>query len=173
MLRIEEVNKNNFKDIPASCRGCLYWQTTGVFDERMLKPEMEKKKLEWFNNVAKRFGSSMKIAYLDNAPVGFMQYAPPEFFPRTKEYAAGPLSEDAVFIACLYISQKDARGKGSGTVMLRDLLAELKKKECKAVETFARKSSQDNPSGPLRFYLKHGFKVEREKDDFPLVRLEL
>jgi hypothetical protein len=57
--------------------------------------------------------------------------------------------------------------------MLEKLVENLKQQEFKAVETFARKGSDNNPSGPLRFYLKHGFKVISDKDEFPLVRLEI
>jgi len=57
--------------------------------------------------------------------------------------------------------------------MLRNLLAQLKKSGLKSVETFARKGSPENPSGPFELYLKNNFKIKSEKDDFPLIRLEL
>lgn len=173
MLKIEKVNENNFKEIPDSCRRCLYWQTEATFGEEMLKPEMERQKSEWLVHVNDDFGNCVKLAYLDNVPIGFVQYAPAKFFPKVKEYASGPPSQDAVFLACLYITSKEQRGKGFGSAILEDLLAELKKRREKAVETFARKNSADNPSGPLSFYLKHNFKIKSERDDFPLVRLEL
>jgi len=173
LFRLEKVNKNNFKDIPNPCKYCIYWQTIGPFDEKMLKPEMEREKLEWFNKVIREFGNCGFIVYLSGVPIGFIQYAPPRFFPQVKEYASGPPSEDAVFLACLFIASKKARGKGVGTTMLRDLLAELKKRKFKAVETFARKNSENNPSGPLELYLKHDFKIKSDKDDFPLIRFEL
>ena len=172
MFKIENVDENNFQNIPNPCKHCLYWQTKDEYDEQMLKPEMEKKKLEWFNKVAKEFGNCMKITYFNDVPIGFIQYAPAKFFPRVKEYEAGPPSEDAVFIACLYITSKQLRGKGLGTSMLENLIAELKEREFKAVETFARKDSENNPSGPLKLYLKHNFKIKNDKDNFPLVRLE-
>jgi len=172
LLKIERVNENNFKEIPGPCKYCLYWQTTGHFGEEMLKPEMEQKKREWLNKVSSEFGCCIKVAYSNGVPIGFIQYAPAKFFPRVKEYAAGPPSEDAVFLACLYIANKEMRRKGLGTTMLEDLIAELKERGFIAVETFARKSSEDNPSGPLKLYLKHNFKVKNDKDDFPLVRLE-
>ena len=173
LLKTERINENNFKDIPNPCIYCLYWQTSGPFNENKLKPEMEQKKREWFNRVNGEFGSCIKIAYLNNIPIGFIQYAPAKFFPRAKKYAAGPPSKDAVFLACIYITTQEARGKGLGTTMLKDLINELKEKEFKAVETFARKSSENNPSGPLKFYLKQNFQMKNDKDDFPLVRLEL
>jgi GNAT superfamily N-acetyltransferase len=173
LLRIEDATTDNFKDIPNPCRYCLYWQTSGSYGEEMLKPEMEQQKREWFNKTAKEFGSSIKIAYLADTPIGFIQCAPAKFFPRTEEYASGQPDENAVFLACLYITNKEARGKGIGTIMLRNLLAQLKKRGFEAVETFARRGSSENPSGPIELYLKHEFKVKNEKDDFPLVRLEL
>ena len=172
MFKIENVNKNNFQNIPNPCKYCLYWQTSGEFGEENLKPEMEKKKREWFSKVEKEFEGCIKITYSGGVPIGFIQYAPAKFFPHVKEYAAGPPSEDAVFIACLYITNKEARGKGLGTSMLENLIVELKERGFKAAETFARKSSEDNPSGPLKLYLKHNFKIKNDKDDFPLVRLE-
>ena len=173
MLKIEKSAKHIFKDIPTPCKYCLYWQTSGPFDEKMLKPEIEHKKQEWLKKVIGEFGDCGFIAYFSGVPIGFIQYAPAKFFPRIKEYASGPPSEDAVFLACLYIANKEARRKGIGTAMLKGLLAELGKTKFEAVETFAGKKSENNPSGPLELYLKHGFKIKNDKDDFPLVRLEL
>ena len=173
MFKIEDVTSSNFKEIPIPCKYCLYWQTSNSFNAETLKPEMESKKREWLEKMVKDFGNCMKIVYLSNVPIGFIQYAPPKFFPRTNTYVSGPPSQDAVFLACLYIANKEARGKGFGTRMLENLIAELKEKGFKAVETFARKDSANNPSGPLKLYLKKGFKIEREKDDYPLVRLEI
>jgi ribosomal protein S18 acetylase RimI-like enzyme len=123
--------------------------------------------------VEKTFGNCVKIACLGTSPVGFVQYAPSKYFPRVVDYASGPPSEDAVFIACLYIISKEHRRKGYGTIMLRNLLEELRARGFKTAETFARADSENNPSGPLTFYLKHGFKVVCRRDDFPLVRLEI
>lgn len=173
MLTIEKVNRDNFKDVPGPCRYCLYWQTIGPFDEKTLKPEMEQRKREWFNKVIREFGNCGFVAYLSGFPIGFIQYAPAKFFPRVGEYTSGPPSEDSVFLACLYIANKKEHGKGLGTAMLENLIAELRGRGFKAVETFARKSSQNNPSGPLELYLKHGFKIKTDRNDFPLVRLEL
>lgn len=173
LLRIRKVDDANFKDIPSPCNHCLYWQSSEEVDEKMLKREMEQEKREWLTRVIREFGNCGFIAYVNRVPIGFIQYAPKTFFPRTKEYASGPPSEDAVFLACLYIAAKEARGKGLGSAMLENLLVELRKREVKAVETFARKNSENNPSGPLELYLKHNFKMKNDKDDFPLVRFEL
>ena len=173
MLKIEKIAKHNFKDIPTPCKHCLYWQTSGPFDEKMLKPEIEHKKQEWLKKVIGEFGDCGFIAYFSGVPIGFIQYAPADFFPRIKEYASEPPSEDAVFLACLYIANKEARGKRLGITMLEELLGELRRRKFKAVETFAGKKSENNPSGPLKLYLKHNFKMKKDNNDFPLVRSEL
>ncbi len=172
-LRIENMINKNFGEIPNPCRSCLYWQTAGEYNETMLKPETELKKRKWLNTVTKAFGNCIKLAYANDAAIGFIQYAPAKFFPRTREYASGTPSNEAVFIACLYIMKKEEQGKGFGTSMLKNLLAELRERDCLTVETFARKSSGDNPSGPMRLYLANGFEVKIEKDDFPLLCLKL
>ncbi len=115
----------------------------------------------------------MKIAYINGRPVGFVLYAPARLLPRTKEYASGQPNEDAVFIACLYVEGEECRGKGLGSAMLKDLEDELKRRGFRVIETFARRSSANNPSGPLWFYVKHGFRATNDEHDFPLVRLEL
>jgi len=172
VLSLRKVNENNFNEIPAPCRYCLYWQTAGEFGESELKPNQAEEKRRWFRDVAKEFGSCAEIAYVDGKPAGFVQFAPLKFFPRAREYASGPLSENAVFIACLYLTQKEARGRGYGSTMLERVLTDLTGRGFKAVETFGRRSSGDNPSGPVSLYLKHGFRIKNEKDDFPLLSNE-
>jgi hypothetical protein len=168
------VGRENFKDVPDSCRRCFYWQTTGDFSGKDMTKEMEDKRKDWFLQMENKFGcSGGSIAYYNNTPVGFVQCASAKHFPNIKEYPSGPPSEDAAFLACLYIPKKENRKKGMGTLILKTGLSQLKQLGFKAVETFARKSSPENPSGPLGFYLKNGFKIKRDDNDFPLVRFEL
>lgn len=173
LLNLEKVSIHNFSRAPEPCRFCLYWQTSGELQYEVSKGDMEKEKLKWLSIVEKTFGNCIKIACLNGAVIGFMQYAPAKYFPRVKDYFSGPPSEDAVFIACLYIVDKAQRRKGYGTAMLEKLLKELGGRGFKAVETFARIDSENNPSGPLSFYLKHGFEIISQRDDFPLVRIKL
>lgn len=173
MFRIERLNPENFKNIPNPCNCCLYWLTSGSFEKKASKMERKKKKREWFDRVTTQFGNCGFLAFVDGDPIGFAQYAPSKFFPRVKDYHSGPPSEDSVFLACLYIAEEEERRRGLGTIMLKKLIAELRERGIKAVETFARKSSQNNPSGPIELYLKAGFKIKTDGKDFPLMRLEL
>ncbi|MEM2127544.1 MAG: GNAT family N-acetyltransferase, partial [Candidatus Bathyarchaeia archaeon] len=155
------------------CRFCFYWHTSGELQRYVSKYDIEKRKMKWLDFLERSFGRGVEIAYLDNAPIGFMQYASAKHFPRIDDYVSGPPSDDAVFIACLYIINKENRRKGYGTIMLQKILKELGERNYRVVETFARLDSENNPSGPLAFYLKNGFEVVRQKDNFPLVRLKL
>jgi len=172
VLTLLDIDKHNYNTIPASCRYCLYWQTTGADSEGTVTPGAESKKLAWWRQVSQEFGNCHKIVMSDSAPIGFIQYAPGRFFARAQTYIAGSPSPDAVFIACLYLD-KATRGKGLGIQLLKELIADLKGKDQTAIETFARANSTDNPSGPADLYLRQGFKVKREKDGFTLLRLEL
>jgi len=78
-----------------------------------------------------------------------------------------------VLISCLFIAQKEYRGRGLGKQLLQSIIEDLRKRGVKAVETFARKNNPNNPSGPVEFYLKNGFKIHRDDPEYPLMRLEL
>lgn len=177
-VRCEIASCQNLKDLPTfrlfpySCQYCLYWESTGDFDEKVSKEKAQQLKSEWFRNVSEKFGDCGVIAYLDNESVGYAQYALPKFFPRVQQYASGPPSNDSVFLACLYIPKRELRGMGIGRSLLDFVLSNLGKRGYTAIETFARRGSESNPTGPLEFYLKKGFFVKRERDEFPLVRKE-
>jgi GNAT superfamily N-acetyltransferase len=174
LLKLVPVTKENFGDMPDYCRSCLYWQSEGDFDAKDVTKEKGHKKLSWFLQIQKETEySGGFIAYHDGKPLGFIQWGHAKFFPNAREYRSGPLSEDAAFLACLYITKEENRKKGLGTLILKAEISQIKQRGFKAIETFARKSSYDNPSGPLEFYLKNEFKIKRNDSDFPLVRLDL
>ncbi|MEM2930239.1 MAG: GNAT family N-acetyltransferase [Thermoproteota archaeon] len=160
---------------PFSCKYCIYWE----FPEECLEPSRENrekmlaKKLNWLRSVRTVFGECGKLVYVDGKPVGYAQYAPPETLPLSAEYPAGQPSGDAVLISCLFIAEKEYRGHGLGKLLLQSIIEDLRKRGFKAVETFARRNNPNNPSGPMEFYLKNGFRVLRDDPEFPLMRLEL
>lgn len=178
VIRIVNVEPENFKDIPDfssfpySCKYCLYWEVGGQEFREIGRDVAEKRKMEWFAMAKKTFGDCGKIMYLEGRGVGYAQYAPAELLPNTNTYESGPPSKDAVFISCLFIS-KHFRRMGLGQKLLESIISELRDRGFKAVETFARRGKEENPSGPIELY-KKGFYVENERDkEFPLVRLDL
>jgi len=56
---------------------------------------------------------------------------------------------------------------------VHSIIDELRQREKKAIETLARKGNSCNPSGPVERYLRNGFKIHRDDQEFPLMRLDL
>lgn len=182
-ISIKDIVKGNIKEIPEPCKTCLYWEkpdTSEKSREKLTPTEKimhEAKKAAWFLKTLGEFGNCGKIIYVDNKPIGYAQYSTTNRLPNTQEYGAeklGTAEENVAFISCLYISDKNFRRKGLGKKLLDEVIIDLKKRGFKAVETFARKNSANNPSGPIELYLREGFHVKEELDsDFALVRLDL
>ncbi|MGB9718362.1 MAG: GNAT family N-acetyltransferase [Thermoproteota archaeon] len=160
---------------PFSCKYCLYWELPEecLDPSRESREDMLARKLNWLRRVRKAFGDCGKIVYVDGKPVGYAQYAPPRMLSLSAEYSSGPPSGDAMLISCLFIAQKEYRGRGLGKQLLQSIIEDLRKRGVKAVETFARRSNPNNPSGPVEFYLKNGFKIHRDDSEYPLMRFEL
>jgi GNAT superfamily N-acetyltransferase len=181
MFIIADITEANLADIPESCKACIYWEFPEDLDKaKAQKAELEKrleferKKHEWFINTMKEFGTCGKIAYLKDRPVAYAQFAPSERLPNTAHYESHPVGkskEGVVFLSCLYVADKELRGKGLGKTLLRNIIDDLRKRRFKAVETFARRGNSDNPSGSLEFYVKNGFILKDQTNpEFPLVR---
>ncbi len=137
------------------------------------KGSLVARKLNWLQRTNELFGTCGKIAYLDGVAVGYAQYAPARFLPRAAGYQAGPPSDDAVLISCLFVPNSEFRRAGLGKRLLQSIIDDLTQRGVKAAETFARRGKPDNPSGPEEFYLANGFRVYRDDSEFPLLRLDL
>jgi GNAT superfamily N-acetyltransferase len=182
-MKIEIVNLKgeNLRDAPEwkthpfSCKYCVYWEFPEECTDsaREDKEDMFKKKLVWLENANKVFGNCGKILYANEIPIGYAQYAPGELLPHSVDYHSGPVSVDAVLISCLFIPNEEYRRLGIGTRLLHNIIEDLRKRGIRAVETYARKGSHNNPSGPVEFYLKNEFKIIKDDIEFPLMRLAL
>jgi GNAT superfamily N-acetyltransferase len=181
-IKITDLTEENLKDAPEwsghpfSCKYCIYWEcpeeSLDPATER--KQEMFAKKLSWLQAVTEEFGTCGKLAYVDGHAIGYAQYAPSNYLPRSADYVSGPPSNDAVLISCVFIPQARFRKLGIGSQLLHSIIDEMKKeKRIKAIETFGRIGSSDNPSGPVELYLRNGFKIRRNDKEFPLMRLDL
>lgn len=179
---IRDVAESNLDDIPEICRFCLYWSFPEEFEKTKTKPSKYKQQLEaekkkWIVQTLNEFGVCGKILYYNKRPIGYAEYAPSNRFPNIREYKSQPIGrieDGVVFLSCLHIADKNLRGKGLGGRLLESVIADLRKRGFKAVETYARKGSCDNPSGPVEFYPKKGFHMKDETDpEFPIVKSNL
>lgn len=160
---------------PYSCKYCIYWEHPELCNAPAaeVKKEMLALKRAWLRRVRGEWGSCGKLLFVGDKAVGYVQYAPALFLPGAAGYPAGPVSEGAVLLTCLFLPDPRHRRQGLGGLLLRSVLQELRGRGIKAVETFARRGGQGNPSGPAEFYFKHGFRVLQDAPEFPLLRLDL
>jgi len=113
---------------PFSCKWCLYWEDPEILvaPKKGREEELFHKKLAWLRRVRREFGECGKLLYVDKEAVGYAQYAPARSLPNAAAYPAGPVSADAVFLACLFIARKENRGQGLGSLLLEAILADLR-----------------------------------------------
>ncbi|RLF38919.1 MAG: hypothetical protein DRN21_04380 [Thermoplasmata archaeon] len=174
---IKNIDRSSFSDLFYPCKGCLYWEHPALFG-KITAEEAAKLKLDWFESAAESFGPCGIILYSGGEPVAYCQFGPPGYFENIKEYESriSPTSEEAVLITCLYV-RPGYRGKGNGRKLLQYLIRECKNRGIKAIETYARDDSDDNPSGPTPLYLSMGFKTIKSKKwgdlSLSLLRLDL
>lgn len=155
-IEISDLTEENLIEVPEweghpySCKYCLYWEHPELLVDpaKEKKEEVFEKKRAWIRRVRAEFGGCGKLLYLGGCAVGYAQYAPAEFLPNAKSYPAGPVSQDAVFIACLFIPRKEHRRHGLGSLLLQSIVHDLRLRGLKAVETLARKRKSGEPIRP-------------------------
>jgi len=109
----------------------------------------------------------------ENISIGYTQFGLPAFFKSICRYRNSKhLDPSALFISCLYIID-GYRGQGFGKELLRAVISEASRKKISSIETIARRDSDNNPSGPLEFYLVNGFYIKKDDFEYPVVRLDI
>ena len=172
-VEIKPINLENFEKIPLPCRSCIYWENPALFNEKLPEDDRIEIKKEWYRKTLNNYGICGKILFFRGQPVGYTKFAPPKYFRRLNDYDEkwlNEFSEKIVFITCLYI-KNSYRRKGFGSLLLKEIINELREREVKEVYTYARLGNPNNPSGPLSFWLKNGFTiVDLKVSGFPLVK---
>lgn len=155
--KIVPLTLANLDDVPAQCGACRQWNSdTREIVERLLP--------DW--------GECGHIAYEDGQPAGFTIFGPPLFFPSASLFPAGPVSPDALFIACLFVDP-EFRSAGLGKRLLNAVEKSAAGHEAAALEALAGRDGEHSPAVPVDFYLKQGFFILRDDRRHPLVRLDM
>jgi len=136
----------------------------GMCGYKNLKHEGYQKKLEW---TKARMAEGMRYKMLvseDKGAIGGIEYLPGEFAWRPVD-ASGYM-----FIHCIFIMKKDAKGKGYGQKMVKACIDDAKESGMKGVAAVARKGSW---MASPELFLKMGFQtVDKAKPDFELMVLK-
>jgi GNAT superfamily N-acetyltransferase len=155
--KIVPLSQAELDDVPAQCSACRQWNpATRSIVERLL--------LDW--------GNCGFIAYDEGQPAGFTVFGPPSYFPNTELFPAGPISSDALFIACLFVDP-EFRSTGLGKRLLNSVEKDTARRAATALEALAGRDEQRAPAVPVDFYLREGFFILRDDRRHPLMRLDL
>jgi len=154
LLRIEDISEENLEEVLDICSGSRLFASV---DDPILKKGREIKR-QWLLKTLKQHGSIMKIAYQNEKPVAEILFYPKEMMP----YLHNP-RKDVIYNKCIYISSPEARGRGVGSSLLRNLIDEchtgldcLEGRSCRFVVTRPFPHEGDLPLSD--FYEKSGFK---------------
>lgn len=173
--RIVDVDLENFHQVPRDARATVYWEM------EHLDPEVNARfqKEEWFSSTLLEWGRCGKLLLEENGAgtkgVGFAEYAPATLFPRIRSFSAGEAvsTDDAVYLAYVYL-EDGWRGQGLGSAMLRDVARDAVDRGYAAVEALGdRRPEAAGWLIPVTFLAANGFRVVRDDERHPLLRLEL
>lgn len=154
------------------CASCVRWEES-LTGGNLKADETQRieAKTQHLRHIIDEWGEFGKLIFVEHEAVAYAQYGPAQLYPASSNMPVGPVSDDAVLLACLYV-MPFAQGRGLGRVLLQSIEAGLVRRKMKAIEVFATRDS-NYPPGPIEFYLQNGFYIIREHPTTPLLRLEL
>jgi GNAT superfamily N-acetyltransferase len=176
--RLVRLTQDTLADLPDPVRAHVLWEVDPVRRRQLVDGpahEAEEEKAAWVSQVLLEWGSCGRVAYVDDVVAGFVQFAPPSYFPGTSSFATAPVSEDAVQLATVAVFD-DYAGMGLGRVLLQTMARDLVKRGgIKAVEAIGSTSAREERCGPVpvEFLQRVGFRTARAHATHPRMRLDL
>jgi GNAT superfamily N-acetyltransferase len=172
--RLVPLTLDNLPDLPKRCRSCVFWELDPVSGQAAVRagtPELEKE--AWISGVLLEWGSCGRVVYVDDAPVGFVLYAPPAYVPRATAFPTSPVSPDAVQLMTALI-MPEYQGQGLGRVIVQTVAKDLLRRGFKAIEAFGDARWKEPACLlPADHLLAVGFKTVRPHPSYPRLRLDL
>jgi GNAT superfamily N-acetyltransferase len=178
--RLVRLTQDTLADLPLAVRADVLWEVDPVRRHQLASRPVEEavaEKAAWVSEVLLEWGSCGRVAYVDDMPAGFVQWAPPSWLPGTSSFATAPVSEDAVQLATVVVFEGYA-GAGLGRVLLQVMARDLVKRGgIRAVEAVGttRTPGCDGVCGPVpvEFLQRVGFRTARAHPTHPRMRLDL
>ncbi len=173
--RVVGVTLDNLDQLPKQCRRCVFWELAPHIREQAEdfgQTELEKE--AWVSGVLLEWGSCGRIVMVDDAPAGYVLYAPPGAVPRAAAFPTAPVSADAVLLTALRVLPEFGHG-GLGRLLVQAVAKDLTRRGVKAIEAFgdARPEPGARCVVPSAFLQQVGFKTVRPHPRWPRLRLEL
>lgn len=172
--RLASITLDNLEDLPARCRGCVFWELDPVHAEKAAAHgDATLEKEAWLSSALLEWGSCGKVAYVDGVPAGYVLYAPPAYVPRSVAFPTSPVSADAVVLMTAHVVP-DFEGGGLGRMLVQGVAKDLTRRGIRAIEAFG--DVRWNGAAcvlPADYLLAIGFKTVRPHRRFPRLRMEL
>jgi hypothetical protein len=158
---------------PSVCHECVWWQSRGA---RAVT------KARWIEKAEDHWGAWGAL-YLDDdgRTLGSIQYGRADLFPRADELPAGPPSDDAVLVTCVYLVSSATPWVEQSLFLAA--IGEARDKGAKALEAFAYRFPEGESTYerfvvhrtvfPRDFLADFGFRTVRAQGRVELARLEL
>lgn len=182
--RLAPLTLDTVGDLPTPCRSCVVWELDPVAVRAAeLAGGTELEKESWVSAVLLEWGSCGRIAYVDDEPVGFVTYAPPQLVPRSAAFPTSPVGPDAVLLMTGGV-QPVHRGGGIARMLVQGAAKDLTRRGVRAIEAFGTTEATEHGLGatrggghpclvPADLLLAVGFKTVRPHRTTPRLRLDL
>lgn len=172
--RLASITLDNVDDLPAPCRGCVFWECGSRRPEVSTEVAASEVKDDWLSSVLLESGRCGKLLYVDGVVAGFALYAPARFVAGRPGFATSAPSADAVVLMTARILPEYTAG-GLGRVLIQSVVKDtLRRRGARALEAYGDTQAVEGgcvlPSG---FLTAVGFKTLRPHPRYPLFRLEL
>lgn len=181
--RLHDLTLANLDDLPATCRGCTFWEigsaTRGPAGDAAAARDAKE---AWWQAVQLEWGAPGKALYVDDQCVGYAAYAPTGHHLRARR-STPPASDDALVLATLWVSPAH-RGTGFARVLLQAVLREGVRSGVRAVEAYGGRGApsagpEADAGGPVgcvlpeAFLVANGFALRADHPRHPLLRCDL
>ncbi len=178
MVRLTPDRLEALGRVGVPCHGCVRWELDPVRRARLDRTDdpvagAVAEKEAWLSHVLREWGSCGRVALLDDAPVGYVVYAPPAFVPGAAAHPTAPVSPDAVLLTTAYVAPQHAGG-GLGRALVQAMARDLVERGgIRAVEAFGDTRSRGRCVVSADFLARVGFKTHRAHPTTPRLRMEL
>jgi GNAT superfamily N-acetyltransferase len=158
--------------LPEEQRACLFWEATPVSRARLDREEAIEEKEAWVSTVLREWGSCGRVILVEDQPVAFALFAPPQWLPGAESLPTSPSSPDAVVLATVWVAPEH-RGGGLGRILVQGVARDLVERGQVAIEAYGDTRGQRGCVAPADFWAAVGFKTQRPHVTTPRMRMEL
>jgi hypothetical protein len=171
--RVVGLTGATLESAPSVCHECVWWQS---------RPGRTVSKERWADRVEEGWGAWGALYRDDDGKLlGSIQYGPAQVFPRAAELPAGPPSDDAVLVTCVYLVSPSTPWVEQSLFLAA--IGEARDKGARALEAFAYRYPEGESTYerflvhrtvfPRDFLADFGFQPVRIQGRVELARLEL